>query len=57
MSLTIEIGRGYACILELSNAASNFLFKVSEAKEGSVSVSFRRYPILDTDSSDNSIIR
>lgn len=52
-----EIGRGYVCILELSNATSNFLFKVSEAKEGSVSVSFRKYPILDTDSINNSICK
>lgn len=42
---------------ELSNTTSNFLFKVPEAKEGGVSVSFGKYPILDTDSIDNSICK
>lgn len=50
VSPTVEVDRGYAHILELSNTTSNFLFEVSEAKEGGVSVSFRKYPILDTDS-------
>lgn len=50
MSPTVEVDRGYAHILELSNTTSNFLFEVCEAKEGGVSVSFRKYPILDTDS-------
>ena len=58
MSLTVEVGSGRACILELSNTDSKFLFKVSEAKEeGGVSASLRKYPILNTDSIDNSVCK
>lgn len=53
----MEVGRGCACILEPSNTTGDFLFEVSEAKEEGVSVSFRKYPILVTDSIDNSICK
>lgn len=40
MSLTVEVGRGYVHILELNDTTGNFLFKVSEAKEGDVCQSY-----------------
>lgn len=49
--------RLYACILDPNNFTSDFLFKVSEAKEGGWSVLCRKYPILETDGIDYSITR